>query len=385
MTIKYCARGISSSFRTIQELVDLDHVTLTPVNNGNIILTNGSQYFLGTNYNSTTGGCTINFNYKFVDYLPELPLTVFDQIIPYDHVHEYNKVAFDSYRYYYDCELSDTRSETNTYAGFYANWHIGTLKWVDKSLGDLTNKILITDPSSGETEQQALFRIIFIYDQEISGYHPGDLSEPNNNFISNYSYTNGEHSITFYCTDNSWYTGVHSGRIQFRYLDGITKFRNLDATDLVSVPKGILTLQDTARTKMYIDWGGNLTFKAIRDKLVTVSSKEDLNDRCFYVLESLDNPPIKVRSYTIGSNMNVRNLPDINTSSVVGSFYQGQTVYGDDNDIYYDANYNSNSIIWQRCYDQEGNSRYFNLAYGSYTLLPNTYVKVPYSQVNPII
>ena len=104
-------------------------------------------------------------------------------------------------------------------------------------------------------------------DGYITGYHPydtgdSDESSPNCNQISNYSYNNGVHSITFYST-SEWVNGTYSGRIQFRYLDGESIFHNLNAFDLVNCISGVLLKNTTSdRYFMYNTWGGTINLHA---------------------------------------------------------------------------------------------------------------------------
>lgn len=72
MAIKYAARGISTQMRTPDELVFEDGVTLKPVDGGDVFVANedNDTIHVGTNYNASTGGCTVNGTvYENDDYL----------------------------------------------------------------------------------------------------------------------------------------------------------------------------------------------------------------------------------------------------------------------------------------------------------------------------
>lgn len=60
--IKYAYRGISSEMRTLSELLFVDACTLKPVNGGDVFVINelDNTILLGSSYNSSTGGCTVN-------------------------------------------------------------------------------------------------------------------------------------------------------------------------------------------------------------------------------------------------------------------------------------------------------------------------------------
>lgn len=60
MSIKFAARGISTQFRTPQELVETDGVTLKPTTGGEVLVSGASGVLVGTAYNATTGGCTVD-------------------------------------------------------------------------------------------------------------------------------------------------------------------------------------------------------------------------------------------------------------------------------------------------------------------------------------
>lgn len=181
--------------------------------------------------------------------------------------HSYTGVLFDSLRYYAKGTLSNTGYRYSAF-GFSSGFYYATLTWEDESLGDLSDKITIADPDDRDASQtvQTVFRIIFITDTNITGYHPYDTGDQtlSSNKISAYSYNNGIHQITFWSSNSTpWYSGSYAGRIQFRYLDGVTTFNNLDAFDLVSVSDGSLSKDTTTdRYDMYNVWDGNITLHA---------------------------------------------------------------------------------------------------------------------------
>lgn len=192
--------------------------------------------------------------------------TVTDSIyrmgLPNDHSGSYIKTSMDSLRYYAKGTLSNTGVTTATYFGQYGEWYHGTITWTDETLGDLTDKITVTPLTSSDLEHQTIFRIIFISDGEISGFHPSDTAENNRSQITNYNYNNGTHSIEFY-SDSGWTFGIYAGRIQFRYLDGVTEFENLSTFDLVNISSGTLSkATSTDRFNMYNIWNGDVTIKA---------------------------------------------------------------------------------------------------------------------------
>lgn len=139
--------------------------------------------------------------------------------------------------------------------------NIVTISWVDKSLGDLSDKI-----TTGPNSRQWVFRIIFIIENEISGYHSNDTLEDYPIHILNYSYdsTTGTHIIEFYTSLSYFATASdnYKGRIQIRYLDGKTPFTDLDAFDLVDVNDGVLSKPSSVRELMYYVWGGDVYLKA---------------------------------------------------------------------------------------------------------------------------
>lgn len=176
--------------------------------------------------------------------------------------HSYTGVLFDSLRYYAKGTISNTGSVTNLWKST-STWYYGTLTWTDESLGDLSDKIIVNSTSSSAAKRQIVFRIIFICNSNISGYHPMDTAESSQGQITNYSYNNGVHSITFYFAGTNWTSGTFSGRIQFRYLDGVTIFNNLNAFDLVSVSEGSLSKNTTSdRYDMYNVWNNSITIHA---------------------------------------------------------------------------------------------------------------------------
>lgn len=186
---------------------------------------------------------------------------IYDMVLPSDHSGSYIKTSMDSLRYYAKGTLSNTGVITATYFGHYAEWYYGTIAWTDETLGDLTDKITVTPLTASDPEKQTIFRIIFISDGEISGYHPSDTVESNWGQITNYNYSNGTHSIEFY-SDYVWLR-TYAGRLQFRYLDGVTKFENLSTFDLVDISSGTLSkATSTDRFNMYNVWNGDVTIKA---------------------------------------------------------------------------------------------------------------------------
>lgn len=197
--------------------------------------------------------------------------------------HSYTGVSFDSLRYYAKGTLSNTGSIQGSAFGEYGLWFYGTLTWEDATLGDLTSKITTNSASSGVLLRQQYFRIIFIYDG-ISGVHPSDTNETTGNQITEYSYSNGVHSIRFYAQSTNWYTGTYAGRIQFRYLDGTTTFQNLSAFDLITASGGSLSKDTTTdRYDMYNTWAGNITVHALYGGLVKCNAfKFTLNNTPYY-------------------------------------------------------------------------------------------------------
>lgn len=181
--------------------------------------------------------------------------------------HSYTGVSFDSLRYYVKGTLSNTGYMYGAF-GFDSGFYYATLTWEDESLGDLSDKITIADPYDKNTSQtvQTVFRIIFITDTNITGYHPYDTGDQylQANQISAYSYNNGIHQITFWSSNSTpWYSGSYAGRIQFRYLDGVTTFNNLNAFDLVSALGGSLSKNTTSvRYDMYNVWNNSITIHA---------------------------------------------------------------------------------------------------------------------------
>ena len=183
--------------------------------------------------------------------------------------HSYTGATFDSLRYYVKGTLSNTGSVSGDYYGIGVSvtWYYGTITWTDESIGDLTDKIFPNSPNNGYLVTQSVFRIIFITDNSINGYHPLDANDGLTNYgqISDYSYNNGVHSITFWLNEVDWTGGfVYPGRIQFRYLDGVTTFNNLSAFDLVNVSGGSLSKATTTdRYDMYNAWDGDITLHAL--------------------------------------------------------------------------------------------------------------------------
>ena len=176
--------------------------------------------------------------------------------------HSYTGVLFDSLRYYASGRISNTGTAFNLWQSS-STWYYGTITWTDESLGDLSDKIIVNSTSSSAMKAQTVFRIIFIYDSNISGYHPMDTAESSQGQITDYSYNNGVHSITFYFVGTNWTSGTFSGRIQFRYLDGVTTFNNLNAFDLVSASGGSLSKNTTSiRYDMYNVWNNSITIHA---------------------------------------------------------------------------------------------------------------------------
>lgn len=176
--------------------------------------------------------------------------------------HSYTGVLFDSLRYYVSGRISTTGTAFNLWQSS-STWYYGTITWTDESLGDLSDKIIVNSTSSSEMKTQTVFRIIFIYASNIIGYHPMDTAESSQGQITNYSYNNGVHSITFYLAGTDWTSGTYSGRIQFRYLDGVTTFNNLNAFDLVNVSGGLLSKKTTSiRYDMYNVWNNSITIHA---------------------------------------------------------------------------------------------------------------------------
>jgi hypothetical protein len=207
------------------------------------------------------------------DENPEPPAPSFDSAtgtissltLPTAHSGSYTNVTFDTLRYYVKGTTNGLSSTYNSLFGQSGRyWYYGTIEWTDESLGNLSSLILVNPTSSNYIVQQTVFRIIFIYDNYISGFHPYDTedSSENVNQITAYSYNNGVHSITFYSTQN-WLNSIYTGRIQFRYLDGTTTFNGLDAYDLILVNNGALSKATTTdRYDMYNAWGGQISIKS---------------------------------------------------------------------------------------------------------------------------
>lgn len=188
--------------------------------------------------------------------------TINNLALPTAHKEWYTNVTFESLRYYVKGTLSNTGSVQGTWLGIVGTWYYGVITWTDESVGDLTEKIAVSNFTQSAITPQSVFRIIFIFDGEITGWHPSDTLESNYNFVSAYTYNNGVHSITFHSAE-PWTSGSYAGRIQFRYLDGVTTFKNLSAFDLIGVENGVLSiLTTTDRFNMYNTWAGNLTIKA---------------------------------------------------------------------------------------------------------------------------
>jgi hypothetical protein len=187
--------------------------------------------------------------------------------LPTEHSGSYTGVSFDSLRYYAKGTISNTGYQWGAF-GFSSGFYYATLTWEDESLGDLSDKIIIADPydqNAGQTAQ-TVFRIVFITTDHINGYSPYYSGSQYllANQISAYSYNNGTHQITFWNSSSTpWYSETYAGRIQFRYLDGVTKFENLNATELVSISSGTLSKDTTTdRYDMYNVWNGDITIHA---------------------------------------------------------------------------------------------------------------------------
>lgn len=197
--------------------------------------------------------------------------------VPSTHQYQYVDVLFNSLRYYAQVTISNTGTYSGKKVGVNSTWYYGTVTWEDPSLGDLTDKIAITDidDENATLIQQNVFRIIFIKQEHISGIHPSDTSESTNNFISAYSYNNGVHSMEFYAHSDQWYTYSYqgsNGRIQLRYLDGTTTFNGLSAFDLINVSNvhAISKQTNTARYDMYNNWGGTIDIFALYSKDIQI-------------------------------------------------------------------------------------------------------------------
>jgi hypothetical protein len=180
--------------------------------------------------------------------------TISGLTLPTAHSGQYSSVLFNSLRYYVKGTLSNTGSITGAYFGYESGtWYYGTITWVDSSLRDLSGDIAISSLDA-RIINQSVFRIIIIGGSAITGYLPEDP-----NAITSYSYNNGTHTLTFYSTDN-WTASQYSGRIQLRYLDGVSTFKKLSAFDLVDVSSGTLSKATTTdRYDMYNVWNGDIT------------------------------------------------------------------------------------------------------------------------------
>lgn len=178
--------------------------------------------------------------------------------LPTEHSGSYVEAQFDSLRYYAKAVISDVEDVNNYYFGSFQEWFSATLTWTDSSIGDLSDKIVVSDKSCSTINVQTVLYILFIT-SGIIGYAANEYYP-----IESYSYNNGVHSIRFYSYGTGdWYNRADAGRIQIRYLDGTTSFENLSAFDLVSVSSGTLSKDTTTdRYAMYNAWGGNITVKA---------------------------------------------------------------------------------------------------------------------------
>lgn len=207
------------------------------------------------------------------DPTPDPPAPSFDSAtgtisgltLPTAHSGLYTNVTFDTLRYYVRGTTQRLESATGTFFGLSTayTWYYGTINWTDDSLGDLSSLIQVNPTTSYYLVQQTIFRIIFIT-VGITGFHPYDTGDSSENLgqITAYSYNNGVHSITFYCTTN-WWQYADIGRIQFRYLDGTTTFNGLDAYDLILVNNGVLSKATTTdRYYMYNTYNGDITIHA---------------------------------------------------------------------------------------------------------------------------
>lgn len=212
------------------------------------------------------------WGYREVPVGPVLPTVTFSDDIssgtisaltlPSGHSGYYTGVSFDSLRYYVKGTVSDTGSETRYWYGTSNTWHYGTVTWTDESIGDLSNKIAVNPPTSSGYLEQTVFKIVFITGG-IAGYSPRDTSNLNKGQISQYTYNNGVHSITFYTTDSKWYENTDAGRITLRYLNGTISFKYLSAFDLVNVSGGTLSkVTTTDRYDMYNTWNDSVTLNA---------------------------------------------------------------------------------------------------------------------------
>lgn len=182
--------------------------------------------------------------------------------VPNEHQYQYVDVLFNSLRYYAQVTISNTGSITGNYFGTSGTFYYGTVTWTDSSLEDLTDKIAVVNDLYS-TAVQSVFRIIFINNSHISGYHPDDTIENSSGYITEYTYNDGVHSITFYLNNVDWWYGQYQGsdgRIQIRYLNGTTTFNGLSAFDLINVSSihAISKQTNTARYDMYQSWGGTL-------------------------------------------------------------------------------------------------------------------------------
>lgn len=204
--------------------------------------------------------------------------------------HSYTGVSFDSLRYYAKGTVSNTGiAAGSNYYGQSATdaWYYGTISWTDESIGDLSGKIVTNPPSSNSMAQQSVIRV-HVITSGISGYHAYDTLDSSLGYytgqISEYTYTNGVHSIAFWLRVN-WYTGSsYAGRIMLRYLDEITTFTGLNAFDLVNVSNGALSKATTTdRYDMYNTWAGNITVHALYGGLVKFNAfKFTLNNTPYY-------------------------------------------------------------------------------------------------------
>ena len=206
--------------------------------------------------------------------------------------HSYTGVSFDSLRYYVKGTLSNTWSASGSnYYGQSASdtWYYGTITWTDESIGDLSGKIITNPPSSNTMVQQSTIRVhVITTDTGISGWHAYDTLDSSvdngTGQISEYTYANGVHSITFWLRMAwlAWLTD--SCRIMIRYLDGTTTFTGLNAFDLVNVSDGALSKATTTdRYDMYDEWGGDITVHAVYAGTVKYNAfKFTLNNTPYY-------------------------------------------------------------------------------------------------------
>lgn len=270
IAVKNDSGSAKNIFQARVAVCSSNQATVVTVYNSSNVAYNAFKYITnGTDYYYVLDGVQTDWTddlssigYRIVLLHDDATGTISSITLPTAHSGSYTCVSFDSLRYYVKGTVSDTGSETKYLYGYSDTWHYGTVTWTDESVGDLSDKISVNPPTSSGLVSQTVLKIIFITNG-ISGYLPRDAANLNRGQISQYTYNNGVHTITFYTNEIRWYEYPDAGRIQFRYLDGSTTFNNLDAFDLVTVSSGTLSKATTTdRYDMYNTWNGDITVHA---------------------------------------------------------------------------------------------------------------------------